>query len=56
MTSPYLAHSANSAGYEEPLWEHLTRVADRAAQYAAAFGAEKEAKVAGLLHSILATS
>ena len=48
----YLAHSENAQGQPDPLCLHLTRVADRAAQFAAPFGAEDEARLAGLLHDI----
>ncbi len=50
--SEYLAHSKNSAGQTEPLAVHLQAVADRAAEYACAFGAEEEARIAGLLHDL----
>jgi len=52
--SIYLAHSANAhgTGQAEPLREHLALVARRAAGYAAPFGAEREAELAGLLHDI----
>ena len=48
----YLAHSANEAGYVDPLRDHLRDVANRAAEYAEAFGASEEARVAGLLHDL----
>ena len=48
----YLAHSRNKGGREEPLKEHLTFVADRAATFARAFGAEEEAYATGILHDI----
>ena len=50
MTENYLAHSQNHAGFSEPLRLHLETVAHRAAGYASAFGAEKEAFAAGILH------
>jgi CRISPR-associated helicase Cas3/CRISPR-associated endonuclease Cas3-HD len=53
-TVSYLAHSANGngSGVTEPLKEHLRAVAERAAQFAAAFGAEQQASAAGLLHDL----
>lgn len=48
----YLAHSKNRVGDEEPLRTHLTRVAQRAAAYAKAFGAEEEAALLGWLHDL----
>lgn len=48
----YLAHSANPAGTVDLLKEHLVKVADRAASYAAVFGAAGEARLAGLVHDI----
>ena len=49
----YFAHSANKAGSPwEPLQEHLRCVAKRAAEYTGSFGAEDEAKVAGLWHDL----
>lgn len=50
-TPRYFAHSAPDRGGEwEPLAEHAELVAERAASYACAFGADAEARVAGLLH------
>jgi len=51
---PYLAHSANDngAGVAEPLAFHLRSVAERAAEFAAAFGAAEQARAAGLLHDL----
>jgi len=49
---PYLAHSANRLGRTEQLADHLTKVARRAAEFASAFGAEKEAYMAGLFHDL----
>ena len=48
----YYGHSANDAGRGVPelLRDHLTRVADYAARFAAAFGAEDQARAAGLAH------
>jgi len=40
------------AGKEDPLAEHLRKVAYRAASFASAFGASEEAKLAGLLHDL----
>ena len=51
-TFGYLAHSANRAGQVDLLDHHLVAVAARAASYAAPFGCEEEARVAGLLHDI----
>ena len=48
----HLAHSANEAGYVDPLRVHLQDVAHRAAEYAEAFGASEEAMIAGLLHDL----
>ncbi|MCX7016721.1 MAG: CRISPR-associated endonuclease Cas3'' [Candidatus Sumerlaeota bacterium] len=52
MTS-YYAHGPNDAGSSsEPLEEHLCLVADRAEGHAAAFGAQEEARLAGVLHDL----
>lgn len=48
----YLAHTENVRGEVELLRDHLINVSSRAAEYAAAFGAEKEARLAGLLHDL----
>lgn len=48
----YLAHSANDAGRTEPVEEHLSAVADTASRFAHEFGAEAEARTAGLLHDL----
>lgn len=49
----YFAHSANKAGSPwEPLKEHYNCVAQRAKEYASAFGAKEEAAIAGLLHDL----
>lgn len=48
----YLAHSASEAGPTHPLKDHLESVAELAAGFAAAFGAEREARLAGLLHDL----
>ncbi len=52
--SGYLAHSPNDdgAGVAELLGDHLRRVAERAAGFAAAFGAGQQARAAGLLHDL----
>lgn len=53
-TIRYLAHSPNDegAGVPETLHDHLRAVADRAAGFAAAFGAQEQAHAAGLLHDL----
>ena len=50
----YFAHSPNDdgAGTAEPLRCHLQAVADRAATFARPFGAEEQARAAGLLHDL----
>lgn len=48
----FYAHSAERRDGWEPLHEHLRLVGDRAASYAAAFGAEEEARLTGLLHDL----
>jgi len=48
----YLAHSRSETGHKDPVWCHLQDVANRAAGYAAAFGASDEARLAGLLHDL----
>ena len=48
----YLAHSKNTTGDDDPLLNHLRKVADRAAAFAGPFGASKEAELAGLLHDL----
>jgi len=52
MRDQYLAHSANEADKVELVWEHLKAVAERAAEFASAFGASAEAALAGLLHDL----
>lgn len=52
MRGKYLAHSINDIGEAEPLSTHLLRVSRRAAEYAAVFGAEMDAGIAGLLHDV----
>jgi len=51
-TTIFLAHSRNCAGQCEPLARHLSRVAERAAQFAAPFGGSEEARLIGLLHDL----
>ena len=48
------AHSNDSGDQSswEPLHEHLNRVAEAASIRGAAFGAEQQAKIAGLLHDL----
>ncbi len=48
----YFAHSKNVAGFEEPLSEHLSRVAERAKRYASAFNSGFAGYLSGLLHDI----
>ncbi len=48
----FLAHSKNSAGHKQSLADHLQGVADLASEFASAFGAEEEARLAGLLHDL----
>lgn len=48
----YKAHSRSRQGHHDPVATHLKAVSARAAQYAAAFGAEEDAAVAGLLHDL----
>jgi CRISPR-associated helicase Cas3/CRISPR-associated endonuclease Cas3-HD len=48
----YLSHSKNQFGRVSLLKDHLQDVARRAADYAAAFGASDEARLAGLLHDL----
>lgn len=45
-----LAHSPSPSGRQDPLAEHLTSVAERASEFALAFDADQEARVAGLAH------
>ncbi len=52
MREEYFAHSQNDIGEEELLRLHLSRVSERAACYARAFGADHEAELAGILHDI----
>jgi CRISPR-associated endonuclease/helicase Cas3 len=49
----YYSHSSNRAGSPPELAaEHVLLVAERAARYAAAFGAQDEARIAGTLHDL----
>ena len=48
----YFSHSENHNGRKEPLFDHLTSVASRAALNASFFDAITEAKMAGLLHDL----
>jgi hypothetical protein len=50
----YYGHSENDngAGLPELLSDHLNRVANWAARFAAAFGADQQAFAAGLLHDL----
>lgn len=50
--SGYFSHSENRNGRKEPLFDHLTSVAFRAALNASFFDAITEAKMAGLLHDL----
>ncbi|GFP21260.1 CRISPR-associated endonuclease/helicase Cas3 [Candidatus Hakubella thermalkaliphila] len=50
--SKHLAHRDARSGNEETLGEHLKLVAERAKEYASAFGASEEAYLAGLLHDL----
>lgn len=50
MDKPSLAHSPSRSGRTDTVTGHLQAVARRAAEYAAAFGAAAEARLAGLLH------
>ena len=47
-----LAHSASKSGRVDTVKDHLESVAKRAAEYAEAFGAAEEARLAGLLHDL----
>lgn len=52
MSNEFLAHSANLKGETDAVRHHLEAVAKRAAESAACFGAENEARLAGLLHDV----
>ena len=47
-----VAHSANAAGVEQGLEEHLLNVAALAEQFAVALGEQQAARITGLLHDI----
>jgi CRISPR-associated helicase Cas3/CRISPR-associated endonuclease Cas3-HD len=47
-----LAHSQSRGGRDDTVADHLQAVARRAAEFASAFGAEEEARLAGLLHDL----
>lgn len=51
MEQQYLAHSSRG-GSGQPLKEHLRHVAELAAEFAKAFGADEEAYLAGILHDL----
>jgi len=51
-TNMAYAHSGNAAGKWELVAEHLCNVSERASDYAQPFGAEVEARIAGLLHDL----
>ena len=50
----FLGHSANAdgAGVPELLADHLRQVAELAGRFAEPFGAEEQARAAGLLHDL----
>ena len=48
----YLAHSATDVADGHTLKDHLESVAELASGFAASFGAEREARLAGLLHDL----
>jgi len=48
----YWAHSAAGDGPRHPLKDHLAAVAELAGGFASVFGAEREARLAGLLHDL----
>ncbi len=52
MSADYLAHSAGKSGLAQSLRDHLQQVAHTAHDFAAAFGGEEEATLAGLLHDL----
>jgi CRISPR-associated endonuclease/helicase Cas3 len=49
---PLQSHTPSESGRVNYISEHLRGVADRAAEYASAFGASEEAGIAGLLHDL----
>ncbi|HNT35926.1 MAG TPA: CRISPR-associated endonuclease Cas3'', partial [bacterium] len=48
----FLAHSASDTGHVDSVRSHLSEVARCAAEFAGAFGAQEEARNAGLLHDL----
>jgi len=52
MSTSFLAHSRSKFGTEDLVRCHLQDVANRAAEYASAFDASAEAKLAALLHDL----
>ena len=52
MSVDYVAHSAGKSGLAQSLRDHLRQVAQSAHDFAAPFGAEEEATLAGLLHDL----
>jgi len=52
MSTSVLAHSRSPSGRDDFLRCHLRDVANRAAEYASAFGASNEARLAGMLHDL----
>lgn len=52
MTPIPLAHSRNPYGLEEPVIDHLQRVAELASEFAACWGGGDEARAAALLHDL----
>ncbi len=48
----YRAHKGPEAHEDEPVRDHLTAVADRAAEFAKALNTEEQARAAGLLHDL----
>lgn len=47
-----LAHISEDHSREQTVYEHLTGTAELAKQFAAAFGAEEDGYLLGLLHDI----
>ena len=52
MKKFFLAHSANKAGKDSPLKNHLKNVALLASTFAKVFDASDEAYITGLLHDL----
>lgn len=52
LSSRFLAHSPSKSGRVDTVVDHLMSVASRAAEFASAFGAADEARLAGLLHDL----